>query len=275
MIHGINNDFLYAVTHLRVQFAKGINKKVFEGSGFFIKKEQNIYLITNRHVVDLEYKDSENKYCSYHIDEVFFDARRFDKTNNKSVTKTYKINTFSHEFAADPYDDIACIYNINVHGDIILTPVTIPYDMLADSDFISQKLMSCDKVALIGFPAGVWDVHNNLPILRSGVISSDPRLDFNNDHNYSGHVIGYEAFSTGGASGSPVFALQKGFPLGGALKAPDDFYRETKLIGINASSVHIGDSHQHMSLMYKSDQIRSLIDHCEEMLFVTAPATKA
>ena len=136
--------------------------------------------------------------------------------------------------------------------------------MLADADFITNKLAACDRVALIGFPAGVWDVKNNLPILRSGVISSDPRLDYNNQLSSAGHVIGYEAFSTGGASGSPVFALQKGFQIDGDLNISDEFYRETRLIGINAASVHMGDGHQQMSLMYKANYIMDLIDACEE-----------
>ncbi len=264
MVFGINNNFLYAVTHLRVVFAKGINEVAFEGTGFFVKKDKELYLITNRHVIDLEYKDAGNRYSGYKLRTISFDARRFDEQNSRAVTQNYVISRPTYKFASDLYDDIACFYTIKVKGSVELTPISIPYQMLADADFITNKLAACDRVALIGFPAGVWDVKNNLPILRSGVISSDPRLDYNNQLSSAGHVIGYEAFSTGGASGSPVFALQKGFQIDGDLNISDEFYRETRLIGINAASVHMGDGHQQMSLMYKANYIMDLIDACEE-----------
>lgn len=118
-------------------------------------------------------------------------------------------------------------------------------------------------IAIIGFP-DVYDHLNNMPVLRAGVVSSDPRLNYSHCNQYLGHRLAYEAFSTGGSSGSPVIALQKGFPLGEGLNAPADFYRPVKLIGINAGCVTQSNVHQQMSYLYKSDIIRDLIIKAEK-----------
>ena len=140
--------------------------------------------------------------------------------------------------------------------------VLIPFSMLATDSQIENDLSVCDHVAFIGFPA-VYDHKNNMPILRSGVISSDPRLDYSPDGLDHGHIIAYEAFSTNGASGSPAFATQKGFKVAGGLSASSGFFRPTLLIGINAGSYKINQTHQQMSYMYKSSQIIDIIQFAE------------
>ena len=94
-----------------------------------------------------------------------------------------------------------------------------------------------------------------------GTIASDPRFDYS--HIPGGpHAsrIAYEGFSTGGASGSPVFATQRGFTVGGNLTAADGFYREVKVIGINAGHFPDQIGHSGISYLYKSSAIIELID---------------
>lgn len=286
MHHGIKNEYMYAVTQLTVTFTNGDPKGdvAINGTGFFVLKDKEVYLITNRHMVDLAYNEEYKKnHPGYVLKKICFDVRHLDKIQNTVIKKNFELATFQISYASTAEDDIACLYELKVNGTEQPNPLLIPYDMLATSDFINNLLTVCDSVAFIGFPAFVSDVHNNMPVLRGGVISSDPRLDYNNNPNFGGHVIAYEAFSTGGASGSPVFALQKGFQTEGAIIASEGFFRETKLIGING--YHLGSpvkdkdgkeiSHQHLhiSLMYKADQIRTLIDRCEAMTIATAPIT--
>lgn len=287
MHHGIKNDYMYAVTQLTVTFTNGDpnGDVTINGTGFFVLKDQEAYLITNRHMIDLAYNEEhKKKYPGYVLKKVCFDVRHFDKIQNTVIKKNFEIAAYQIGYASTAEDDIACLYEVKVNGTEQPNPLLIPYEMLATSDFINNLLTVCDSVAFIGFPALVSDVHNNMPVLRGGVISSDPRLDYNNNPNFGGHVIAYEAFSTGGASGSPVFALQKGFRTKGPIEASEGFFRENKLIGINAASIWkpIKDKdgkdiplfHQNMSLMYKADQIRALIDRCEAMSIVTAPVTE-
>lgn len=288
MIHGLTNLYLYAATKLKVSFVSKDKNRVciLNGTGFFVTKGKNMYLITNRHMIDITYDEKRrNDYDGYSLAMIEFDTRVFVEGENKVLSKEYIMHSFKYKFAQDKEDDIACLYGILVKGSETPQPVRIPYDMLATSDYINQKLSVCDFVAFVGFPDGVIDMHNNMPVLRSGVISSDPRLDYNCLAEFDGHVIAYEAFSTGGASGSPVFALQKGFLVKGVLEASEGFYREPKLIGINAANIikpikvnnekDIVKEHQQISIMYKSNYIAALIDACEEELLTAIAESNA
>lgn len=94
-----------------------------------------------------------------------------------------------------------------------------------------------------------------------GTIASDPRLSYSYVPGApDASRIAYEGFSTGGASGSPVFAIQRGFQTGGAISASEGFYREVKLIGINAGHFSDQVGHSGISYFYKSSAILDLID---------------
>ena len=284
MIHGITNQYLYASTKLIVTniAPDGNSLAIFTGTGFVVKKDGEFYLLTNRHVVDITYtEENREKYPGYKLLKIEFDTRKYVENdgNPRVEVKNYVLHSYDLEYAETKEDDIACLHKMVVeqlNGKLDI--LAINYKMLATSDFI-KNLSVCDFIAFIGFPVDTYDKYNMMPVLRSGVIASDPRLDYNTQSKFQGHKIAYEAFSTGGASGSPVFALQKGFPLGGGLKGPEGFYRETKLIGINAGSIRlpikdkdgkeVGVQHQQISLMYKADQIRALIERCENFKLIT------
>lgn len=59
MIHGITNQFLYAVTYLQCTCTNGKERKAYAGTGFFIGKGDDAFLITNRHVAEPSYGDKE------------------------------------------------------------------------------------------------------------------------------------------------------------------------------------------------------------------------
>ena len=128
-------------------------------------------------------------------------------------------------------------------------------------------------LAFIGYPEPFYDTERKAPVLRSGVIASDPRFNFE-EHTY-GNCLAYEAFSLWGSSGSPVFATEKGFQVGQGLQATAGFYRELKLIGINSAFFPIKkelpteqkpeltvkeEQHSGISLLYKSTSIIEAID---------------
>ena len=264
--HGLNNNFLYAVSKVRVQFENGNLPNVIQskGTGFFIQKEDKVYFITNRHVLDPErIKDAAGQ--GYKMYQVFIDHRNFESTSQKPLAEEYLVKNCTFTFAANEYDDLACISGIELASEPTVPRVVIEYDLLATSDLFHSSFSICDLLAFIGFPSNQYDSIHNLPILRSGIISSDPRINFPIAGTDQGNAVAYEAFSTGGASGSPVFALQKGIQLGEGLKGPDDFYRPVKLIGINAGHKKDPQSgiHTQLSYFYRSDQIIALIEKVE------------
>lgn len=260
MHHGLNNTYIYAVSKITLVISNGTDNVSIQGTGFFIVKENELFLITNRHVVQPDWK--EPKYQGYKLLSITFDRRDYNETTKNVEVETIEMKSYNMLFAENDIDDIACITNIEVNDCWSKkTPICIEYSMLANSENFEKDLSICDSVAIIGFPI-VYDHKHNMPILRSGVISSDPRLDYSFNGRDNGHALAYEAFSTSGASGSPVFAIQKGFKIGDGLKAPDEFYKPVMLIGINAGSIETNPDkvHQQMSYMFKSDQIIKLIE---------------
>lgn len=267
MIHGLNNTFLYAVTQLQCTCRKDSDTKVYSGTGFFVVKDNEPYLITNRHVAEPNYKNPSLD--GYKLVEVVFHNRKFNEQTQKVDLEECRMINWNLQLPEDKNDDVACFYKMGVNNPFSIN-CFVPISFLATKEIIENKISVCDSIAFIGFPE-VYDHKNNLAILRTGTISSDPRLDYSYSQLVDlGHVIAYEAFSKGGSSGSPVFALQKGFSVNGDfLKAREGFYREVCLVGINAGSVIHKvtlkddvkyDEHQQLSYMYKSYIILDLIE---------------
>lgn len=259
MIHGLNNSFLYTAKKIVAHWSDGVSTVELRGTGFFVQRDADIFFITNRHVVEPGYSDAQ--YTGFKVIDFNIESyERFDVDGLPSTLKSASIvNWDEFKFHPNENNDVACLKNLKIVGGMTIN-VPVPYAMIATEDWIGQKLSVCDSIAYPGFPEW-YDRQNNTPVFRMGTIASDPRL------NYSyipgapiASRIAYEGFSTGGASGSPVFAIQRGFPTGDGISAPDGFYREVKLIGINAGHFPDQKGHSGISYLYKSSTIHDLID---------------
>jgi hypothetical protein len=261
MNHGLNNTYLYSACKILSTFSNGKESVALIGTGFFINTGDSLSLITNRHVVDIQYKDYPKKYIGYELVSFIFDNHRVDPITKlpTDIIQVQVANFNEFIFPTEPLNDIACLNHvIPVNGDVTIDHA-IPINIVATEEQINTKLSVCDFVAFPGFPDW-YDRRNNSPILRTGAISSDPRFDYSNTNNFMGNCMAFEAFSFGGSSGSPVFAIQKGVKLGAGLSAPEDFYREVLLIGINAGHFPAENKqHSGISYLFKSSEILKLI----------------
>ena len=267
MDHGLNNDFLCAACKIEAHFEDDLKtSKGISGTAFFVKNAKGeICLLTNRHVVDLDYKQKTAKYKNFKLTRVVV----YNKEKNKITglpTEENKLIIVNHKdfIYSNIENDVACLRNIQVIEASGKRPLAInywiAYDFIANKVRLEEKLTICDFVAFPGYPDW-YDRKNNLPILRTGTIASDPRFDYSYDGNDNGKVIAYEAFSFGGSSGSPVFAIEKGIIVGDGLSGGG--HREVMLIGINAGHLPIDgvvNSHSGISYFYKSTTILELID---------------
>jgi len=61
------------------------------------------------------------------------------------------------------------------------------------------------EVKFIGYPIGMWDEKNNLPIVRRGMTATDPSVDYNGKPEFLIDAAVYP-----GSSGSPVFVAYDG-----------------------------------------------------------------
>lgn len=259
MLHGLNNTYLYSAKKILTKCTDGTTEKVFRGTGFFVEKEDDIYFITNRHMVEPDY--SNPRYSGYKLMEFYVESYEgFDADGLPLNLRMTKMNNFADfKFHSNDNNDVACLKNPTFSGGITANSA-IPFSLIATEEWISQKLLVCDTIAYPGFPEW-FDRQNNTPIFRMGTVASDPRLNYSYDPSAPiASRIAYEGFSTNGSSGSPVFAVQRGFPIGEGLSAPDDFYREVKFIGINAGHFFDQNGHSGISYCFKSSVIHDIIN---------------
>lgn len=76
--------------------------------------------------------------------------------------------------------------------------------MMPTAEQLSQ-LDVLEQVAFVGYPNGVWDSKNLIPIMRRGTTATPLTLDFEGEPKF---LIDASVF--GGSSGSPVFILDNG-----------------------------------------------------------------
>ncbi|MDO8545645.1 MAG: serine protease [Opitutaceae bacterium] len=77
-------------------------------------------------------------------------------------------------------------------------------ELIARPEDLSQ-LSAMEELLMIGYPIGLWDQKNNLPIFRRGITATHPAFDFNGKSEFA---IDCACFP--GSSGSPVFLFNTG-----------------------------------------------------------------
>lgn len=68
-----------------------------------------------------------------------------------------------------------------------------------------EELCAIEDVLMIGYPNGIWDAVNNMPIFRKGTTATNPLLDYNGKKEI---MIDIAAFP--GSRGSPVLIFNEG-----------------------------------------------------------------
>ena len=262
MFHGLDNRYLYVAYQLTCTFVDPTGNKITcTGTGFWVRANDNkMILVTNRHVLDLESADV--KYAGFKLHQLRVSGKANDPSSGlPDVNCECLIVGGDLKHSKIPENDIACLVNpsvITLDGSPAMNiEFWISHDLLATGTDFESKFSICDFVAFPGYPE--WhDKLQQRPILRTGTIFSDPRYDYSQSQ-YMGECVAYEAFSYGGSSGSPVFAVQKGPKPGAGLSFPG--FRELKLIGINAGHLPASNgTHSGISYMYKSSAILDIIE---------------
>lgn len=158
-----------------------------------------IYIITNRHV-------AENK------KEIKFGLSRKDNNDNPIYEPpVYQIYGTQE----------GIIYHPNSQVDLCAIPITMLINAREQSGtklfyrYLTKELIPSEEklkslepvedILLIGYPNGLWDECNNMPIVRKGITASAPYLSYNGRSEFL-----IDAACFGGSSGSPVIIYDKG-----------------------------------------------------------------
>lgn len=188
-------------TTVRIETTEVIDGKYvsYIGTGFVLNSESGAsYLVTCRHVVE---PAREVK--------IVFRAG----SSGKPILGTeiiFELAEYTSEWR----------YHPNAAVDIAMTPldplvrartsglpphaVALPASMIPSASQL-EELDGIEEVFFVGYPRGVWDRKNGLPIVRRGITASPPALDFDGEKKF---LIDAPVFS--GSSGSPVVLLDRG-----------------------------------------------------------------
>jgi len=204
------------ITHstVRIEIINERGQAISTGSGFFfrfsIKGTHNVpVLITNKHVV----KDAKIGRLVFTIGD--------DENNPKYGEKfSYNITDFEKAFIFHPSDDVdLCIMPMQPifedahtrHNKKLFT-VSLDETIIPTAEQLNE-LSVMEDVIMVGYPNGLWDQTNNLPIIRRGITAVHPKFDYNGKTDI---VVDMACFP--GSSGSPIFIHNQGsYPSGNGI----------------------------------------------------------
>jgi hypothetical protein len=178
---------------------------VSTGTGFFFAFKvddgrQIPLIVTNKHVID-----------GAAFGTFVLTKRADDGSPQIGTYETIKLDNFESLWIKHSEDDV----------DLAVFPIA-PLLRSAESKKISFFYLSLDEslipneetnaslggiedIIMIGYPNGIWNTKNNMPIVRRGITATNPKVDYNGLPQF---VIDCACFP--GSSGSPVLIFNQG-----------------------------------------------------------------
>jgi hypothetical protein len=252
---------------------------VLNGTGFLLfgdlgVAKGTVYLITNRHVLPPEgtQKDVQLRVVVRQNDG----TAKIDEISVPIVGSNgkYLPTVRLHQ---DPATDVAAV---NIGTAAFGSRFSLLVEAIKTGKYLNMSmLLTAQKmrtegvgvgtpVYILGYPAAIFDPRNVSPVLRVGVISTDPQEGFNfnpelrQTMGFPEHMSGFllDANIYPGSSGSMVVLAPEN--CGCSKEAP----QRTYILGIVSGSIPIFDASLHafsrigLGMVYSADTIREVLD---------------
>lgn len=200
----ISEKLTYSTIRIQCTYSNG---EIGTGTGFFYQfcqEEDGTHypvVITNKHVV------SDAVECKLVFTTKDLDGNPSD-TNHISI----KIPDLHNNLFNHPNKDVdLCAFNISnilqfveKQKGINLYFLSLHKELIPSQNEIDD-MTAMEEILMVGYPNGLWDFHNNKPILRKGITATHPKFDYCGKKE-----ILIDAACFPGSSGSPVFIFNEG-----------------------------------------------------------------
>lgn len=175
------------------------------GTGFYMHFSQSEneafpVIITNKHVVANAAKGL------FHITPATSEGLPATGKHQRYIINDFENQCIKHP---DPNVDLAVfpigplINEVEEAGEkLFYVPLLTE---LIPSDEKRAALSYMEDIVMIGYPNGIWDATNNLPVIRKGATATHPNIPWNAKQEFLTDIASFP-----GSSGSPVFLANIG-----------------------------------------------------------------
>lgn len=172
------------------------------GTGFLYMHKDQLFVVTNKHVV------------SGVVDGQFVLRKATHREGKKLVVpgKGYSVRFAEASFVGHPSGavDVAAmnvtqiVASLEAQGDLVFWK-NVETDLIPKAEDIEKYISPVEDVLFIGYPSGIWDSTNLLPVARKGITATPYYVPFQGEPKF---LIDASVFP--GSSGSPVFIYYAG-----------------------------------------------------------------
>lgn len=202
MTLGIMEQLVHSTVRIETIMHNGMYST---GTGFYMhfqKSENETYpvIITNKHVV------ANAAIGLFHITPATSEGLPDIGKHQKYQFDNFENSCIKHP---DPNVDLALfpmgplINEVGEAGEKLFY-VPLLTDLIP-SDEKRAALSYMEDVVMIGYPDGIWDATNNLPVIRKGITATHPNIPLDGKQEFLTDIASFP-----GSSGSPVFLANIG-----------------------------------------------------------------
>ena len=179
------------------------------GTGFFYRYQDHIFIVTNKHVLkDAEQIEFKVFICDENGVPDYQNMETFILKEDELIRYSYGHNSKDVDIQIISFTKFLIETRLTNEG--FYKSQLINYNFyvrsVTEKNICDQKqlenLFAIEDIVFVGYPNGMWDEVNHLPIMRTGTTASLLTKDYNGEPSF---LIDASVFP--GSSGSPVFIL--------------------------------------------------------------------